>query len=322
MSWPLRIEFEGAWYHVMNRGRAHEVILADETDYEALLAAAGEAMERFGAEVHAYCLMPNHYHLLVHTPRGNLGRVMRHIDGLYTQRYNRRHGIDGSLFRGRHRAILVDADSYLLSVFRYIHCNPIDGVKPLVENLEEWRWSSFPAFVRRLPPAEWLFIDPTLDMLGVRNRYAAYRRFVLAPVEKKVAEFYANPRATPILGNESFRERMLQDVSQSRENVRPHVRSLRTPDQVLAAVSAEFGMEPTVLLGRDARRRGSDAVARQIAMRVCRDRTGLTLREIGERFGKIHYSAVNQNIRRLSARLEDRPDLFDRYQAVLSRLDP
>lgn len=221
MSRPLRIEFEGAWYHVMNRGRAREAIFANETDYKAILDTVGEAAERFGAEIHAYCLMPNHYHLLVHTPRGNLGRVMRHIDGLYTQRYNRRHGIDGPLFRGRYRAILVDADAYLLSVSRYIHRNPIDGARPLVGSLEEWRWSSFPAFVRRVRPAEWLFIDPTLDMLGVRNRYAAYRRFVLAPVEDEAAEFYANQRATPILGGESFCERMLRSVPHSTEMPHP-----------------------------------------------------------------------------------------------------
>ncbi|MDZ7828351.1 MAG: transposase [Halofilum sp. (in: g-proteobacteria)] len=215
-----------------------------------------EATERFGPEVHAYCLMPNHYHLLVHTPRGNLGRIMRHIDGLYTQRYNRRHGIDGSLFRGRYRAILPDADAYLLSVSRYIHRNPIDGVRPLVESLDEWRWSSFPAFARSARPASWLFIDPTLDMLGVRNRYAAYRRFVLAPIEEEVAAFYANQRATPILGDEAFRERMVMGEKPDTEIPRPRVRSLLASEEVLAAVSAEFGVEQKVLLARDTRRRG------------------------------------------------------------------
>lgn len=322
MSRPLRIEFEGAWYHVMNRGRAREAIFADETDYQILLDTVREATERFGVEIHAYCLIPNHYHLLVHTPHGNLGRVMRHIDGLYTQRYNRRHRIDGPLFRGRYRAILVDADAYLLSVSRYIHRNPIDGVRPLVENLEEWPWSSFPAFIRRVPPAEWLFIDPTLDMLGVRTRYAAYRRFVLAPVEAEVVEFYANQRATPILGDESFRERMSRNAPRTSEVPHLRVRSLRTPDQVLSAVSAEFGITPSGLLDRDTKRRGVEAVARQIAMKLCRDRSGLTLREIGGRFGNIHYSAVNQNIRRLNERFEDQPNLAEVYDAVLSRLDP
>jgi len=322
MSRPLRIEFEGAWYHVMNRGRAREAIFADEADYETLLDAVAEATDRFGVEIHAYCLMPNHYHLLVRTPHGNLGRVMRHIDGVYTQRYNRRHGIDGPLFRGRYRAILVDADAYLLSVSRYIHRNPIDGVRPLVENLEDWCWSSFPAFLRRVRPAKWLSIDPTLDMLGVRNRYAAYRRFVLQTVEQEVAAFYANQRATPILGDEAFRERMLMGKQPDSEIPRIRVRSLVTPKEVLESVSAEFGVQTEAIQERGLRRSGAERLARQFAMRLCRDRTGLTLREIGEQFGGIHYTAVHQNIRRLADKLKDKPDLSDKYSSLLSRLDP
>ena len=198
----------------MNRGRSRQAVFEEGGDYRVFLDTLGEAVERFRTEIHAYCLMPNHYHLLVRTPDANLGRVMRHVDGLYTQRYHRRHGTDGSLFRGRYRAIVVDTDAYLLSVSRYIHRNPIDGERPLVGRLEAWPWSSYPAFVREVRAPAWLTLESTLAMLGTRNRYAAYRRFVAKPVEEEVAAFYANQRATPILGNETFRECVLAHICQ------------------------------------------------------------------------------------------------------------
>ena len=102
MARPLRIEYAGAWYHVMNRGRRQDNIFSDRKDFEAFLVTLQEASEIFNFKVAAYCLMTNHYHLLVQTPNGNLSRAMRQINGVYTQRYNRRHRVDGQLFRGRY----------------------------------------------------------------------------------------------------------------------------------------------------------------------------------------------------------------------------
>ena len=118
MARPLRIEYPGAWYHVMNRGAGRKKIFNATPHYELFLTLLEEVSERFGAEIHAYCLMGNHYHLLLHTPEGNLQRSMRHLNGVYTQRYNRMRGTDGPLFRGRYKAIVVDADHYLLHLSR------------------------------------------------------------------------------------------------------------------------------------------------------------------------------------------------------------
>ncbi len=114
MSRPLRIQYPDAWYHLMNRGRRREEIYIDKGDYIAFIELLHEASEVFNVCIAAYCLMSNHYHLLIQTPDGNLSRCMRHINGVYTQRFNRRHGHDGPLFRGRYRSILIDQDSYLL----------------------------------------------------------------------------------------------------------------------------------------------------------------------------------------------------------------
>jgi putative transposase len=125
MPRPLRLEYENAWYHVMNRGAARQDIYKNDQHRLLFLNLLKEASLYYNIEIHAYCLMDNHYHLLIHTPRGNLSQAMRHINGLYTQVFNRSEKIDGSLFRGRYKAILVEEDSYLLQVSRYIHLNPV-----------------------------------------------------------------------------------------------------------------------------------------------------------------------------------------------------
>ena len=135
MSRPLRIEYEDAFYHVMNRGRGRENTFLSDGDFKYFLYCIEQASLRFNIEVHSYCLMTNHYHLLIKTPDANLGRAMKHINGLYTQYFNRAHNTDGALFRGRYKAVLVDADNYLLHVSRYIHRNPIETNTPLVEEL-------------------------------------------------------------------------------------------------------------------------------------------------------------------------------------------
>ena len=127
MTRPLRIEYKDEWYHVMNRGRRGEVIFKGKDDYSRLITLLKETARLWNLRIAAYCLMENHYHLLVQTPDANISRCMRHINGVYTQRFNRGHGCDGQLFRGRYKSILIDADSYLLQLVRYIHRNPLLG---------------------------------------------------------------------------------------------------------------------------------------------------------------------------------------------------
>jgi REP-associated tyrosine transposase len=118
MARPLRIQYPGAVYHVMNRGGDRQKIFLEKEDYEAFFKSIREIHERWRVEIFAYCLMGNHYHICLRTPEGNLSRVVRHLDGLYTQRFNRIHRRDGALFRGRYKAIVVDKDSYLAQLVR------------------------------------------------------------------------------------------------------------------------------------------------------------------------------------------------------------
>lgn len=157
MSRPLRIEYPGAWYHVMNRGRRREQIYQDEEDYRLFLEVLQDTAKMWNLRVSAYCLMSNHYHLLVQTPDGNLSRCMRHLNGVYTQRYNRRHGIDGQLFRGRYKAVLVEEDSHLLELLRYIHRNPIEA--DIVSTLAAYKWCSHRGYLANERGWSWLHRD-------------------------------------------------------------------------------------------------------------------------------------------------------------------
>ena len=127
MSRPLRIEYPGAYYHVMNRGTARQKILLNDQDRQRFLDLLGQTRQMWGVRVYVYCLMDNHYHLLVETIDAALSRAMRHLDGIYTQRFNRAHRRDGPLFRGRYRAILIESEEYFMAVARYIHRNQAEA---------------------------------------------------------------------------------------------------------------------------------------------------------------------------------------------------
>jgi hypothetical protein len=150
--------------------------------------------------------MGNHYHLLIETPKANLSRVMRHINGVYTQKHNRLKRTDGPLFRGRFKAILVDKDDYLVPLTRYIHRNPIDMKRPLVEKLEDYPWSSYSAFVGKAEPQTWLERDLTYSILGHNDRFESYRSFVAKGANEDTANFYGKNNYPAIIGDKAFKK--------------------------------------------------------------------------------------------------------------------
>ena len=143
MARPLRIEYPGALYHLSSRGKAREGIFRDDADRKAFLAILAAVVERFGWRLYAYCLMDDHYDLMVETPRANLSKGMRQLNGVYTQRVNRRHGRAGPVFQGRFRAIVADRQAYLLELSRYVVLSPVRA--RIVKNPARYRWSSFRA---------------------------------------------------------------------------------------------------------------------------------------------------------------------------------
>jgi len=262
-----------------------------------------ETRSLFGWEVHAYCLMSNHYHLLIHTPLGHLGRAMRHLNGVYTQRFNRSVKTDGPLFRGRYKAILVDADHYLLQVSRYIHRNPLEGGQP--QWMQAPLWTSYPAYIGKKKKPEWLSTSRILEMTGNGNRVRLYRRYVEEGADEETARFYSKERLSPVLGGERFIaeiERFIHKQALSREiaEVR-QVREIPSVNEIKRVCAEYFELSSGQLR---ASRRGSFGLARNIAIYMCRAVGGYGLREIGNEFGSLGYAGVAKAVGRLKMKIK------------------
>jgi putative transposase len=210
MSRPLRLEFAGALYHITSRGNARNLIYLQDDDFELFLQILAKVYERYNWVIHAYCLMSNHYHLLVETPDANLSRGMRQLNGVFTQSMNRKHHRVGHLFQGRYKAILVDKDAYLLELCRYIVLNPVRA--NMVSSPEEWPWSSWHCMLGNVESPVWMSTDPLLIQLA-KNRQDAiqsYIDFVNLGVGKTVWDTLQHQI---FLGDETFvaRHQAMQD---------------------------------------------------------------------------------------------------------------
>lgn len=202
MARPLRIEFPGALYHVTARGDRREDIFKDDGDRACLLEVWEQALERFEAGCFAYCLMGNHYHFVLETRRGNLSRLMRHVNGVYTQRYNRRHKQVGHLFQGRFKAIIIDRDAYFLEVCRYVDLNPVRA--KLARRPQDWRWSSYRAHVGLQARPAWLESEPLLRVFSPRHS-VAMRRYAEFVAQGKDVRLWEQALAGQIfLGDDEF----------------------------------------------------------------------------------------------------------------------
>ncbi len=208
MSRPIRIEFSGAFYHVTARGDRRENIYDDDTDREKFLAILGQVIKDFNWICHAYCLMDNHYHLLIETPDGNLSKGMRQLNGVFTQASNRRHQRSGHLFQGRYKAILVDADTYLMELMRYVVLNPVRA--GMVDHPGKWLWSSYNAMVGEATAPPWLATDKLLaQFAGKRNKAAqGYSQFVAQGIGQESIWRLLNRQV--FLGDDRFVQQMQQ----------------------------------------------------------------------------------------------------------------
>ena len=231
MSRPLRLEFTDALYHVTSRGDRREDIYDDETDRQIFLSIFAEGIERFNWLCYAYCLMDNHYHLLVQTPDANLSRGMRQLNGVYTQAYNRRHGKTGHLFQGRYKAILVDADAYLLELSRYIVLNPVKA--GMVKRAGEWPWSSYQAMVGGIPAPPWLSRDYLLAQFS-KQRKAAIRKYQIFVEEGiKNAPIWSQLTQQMYLGDKAFIDQAQKHLSKDHCDIQIPQVSKRAPAEPL-----------------------------------------------------------------------------------------
>ena len=302
MSRPLRIEYPGAWYHAINRGRRREPIFLGSNDYLSFLKVLEEGSVMGNVRIAAFCLMPNHYHILLHTPGGNLSRFMRHVDGVYTQRFNRVHKMGGSLFRGRYKAIVVEADRYLLELVRYVHRNPVRA--GLAQRADRYRWSSDRCY--RSGSAQWTWLDRSfiLSMLGEarENQSRAYRQFMSEPDSEDFNSLFAQKRIPSILGSNEFIDRMKAKLRNLRDRPEIPESKLLSPgiDSIKMAVCAAYKIDESVLLSS---RRGTINEPRNVAIYLCRRLSGETLARIAEELHLTTYGSVSSLVSRMKKTL-------------------
>jgi putative transposase len=145
-----RIQYKGAWYHVFNRGISKKTIYFSDSHYFLFIELLGKITKKYNVEIHAFCLMPNHYHLLIHTPDGNLSKAMQYFLSIFAKRINDDINADGSVFRDRYKSILIDSTTYLLQLTRYIHLNPVEA--QISSSAKTYKWSSYTAYTAEVTP--------------------------------------------------------------------------------------------------------------------------------------------------------------------------
>ena len=298
MARPLRIQYPGAWYHVLNRGRRGEKVFEGKKDYNAFIDLLKELVEDYNVKIAAFCLMSNHYHLLIQTPDANLSRSMRHLNGVYTQRFNRMHFCDGQLFRGRYKSIIVDGNSYLLELLRYIHRNPIEA--GIVDKLTNYTWSSHKGYLSGAKKWDWLHKNYILSLFS-KNRAESirrYKQFVSKETPEEINQIFGRRNLPTIVGKKGFVDEIKDKFfpSKNHEEV-PESRFLAPDvDTIINEVSKYYNIRNNDLL---LSRRGYFNEPRNVAIYLIRHLRRDTLKDVGRFFGVVKNSTISSIDRRL-----------------------
>jgi REP element-mobilizing transposase RayT len=271
MARPLRLEFPGAVYHVTSRGNARQDIVADDRDRTVFLSVLAQVVDRYGWLCHAYCLMDNHYHLLIETPQPTLSLGMRQLNGRYTQSYNRRHERVGHLFQGRFTAILVEKEAHLLELCRYVVLNPVRA--KLVPHPRQWAWSSYRATVGETSAPVWLTTDWILGQFGQR----------VGPAQERYRTFVAEGRGGP----RPWEQLTGQIYLGSEEFIAQH-----QPNRVIRDIPRRQTQAQRPTLRVLFQRKGTEP---ELIYRAYRH-YGYRLAEIGTHLG-VHYATVSRRLK-------------------------
>ncbi len=310
MARPLRIAYPGAYYHVTSRGNEQKDVFKNRKDREKFLDYLASATERYGAVIHVYCLMNNHYHLLLETPGGNLSQIMRHINGAYTTYFNVKRKRAGHLFQGRFKAILVEADEYAAELSRYIHLNPVRA--GMVEQPGEYLWSSFQSYIGKSKTPGWLRTDFVLGCFG-KSRTDAGKRYKTF-VEELLGKEYDSPLqgtiGSAVLGTPGFVEAVTEVHVGKRETERdlPALRQLfirPSLDEIVKSVDTVFSTDKKL--------------ARQAGMYFCHRYSGERIKEISKQY-EVTESAITEAARMFPKRVEKNEGLVEQIEMVKEML--
>ena len=319
MSRPLRIQFPDAWYHIMNRGRRSENIFIDKNDYYNFINLLKELVEDYNIKVAAYCMLPNHYHLLVQTPDSNISRAMRHLNGVYTQRYNRSHNCDGTLFRGRYKSILVDGDSYLMELVRYIHRNPLEA--GLAGHLENYPWSSHKGYISGAKKWNWLNKNYILNLFANKRADAVrtYRKFVLKETSEEINNIFIRRKFPAIIGSDTFIDKIKNRFFESKTHEEIPETKFLAPDasKIIRKICKFYNVNEEEIFSS---RRGYFNEPRNVSIYLMRRLRGDTLKEVGEFFGINRNSTISSVVERLKTEIKKNRKLKKRIENLSAEL--
>ena len=308
---PLRIDYANAYYHVTSRGNERREIFKDDRDRGVFLEKLQASLAIYSVKLHAYVLMGNHFHLIVQTPKANLSTFMRHFNVSYTAFYNRRHRRAGHLYQGRFKAIVVEADSYLLELSRYVHLNPVrvelmrrKAMTEQVKYLRSYGWSSLDGYLNGGNRKSWVVYDDVLNYVeGSRKRYA---EFIGEGLKRGYASPWEDLQGQVVLGSEGFWGRVKEKRSRKGQDLREQT-SLRILERVelekvLRKGAAYFKLRPEQLQ----RRRSGYRDQRALVMEMMYRHSGVSQKQIGGYLGGMDYTAISHERGRIRHKmLED-----------------
>ena len=319
MSRPLRIEFPGAWYYVTNRGRHGDIVFVDKYDYQVFVDLLQESVSLWNIGISAYSLMPNQYHMLVQTPEANLSRSMRHINGIYTQRYNRVHDFDGPLFRGRFKSILLEEGEYLLEMVKYIH--QYAKMAKIVDQIDRYPWSSHPGYVSRAKKWDWLNKKIIFSLISDirRGSLKGYRQAMCDDISEELTRVFSMKKFPSILGKNSFIKWVRNEFYAGKSHHQVPDSAILAPDVdwIKSAVSREYQVDTGELMKS---RRGIFNEPRGVAIYLTRQLRKDSLEIIGNAFSMVGYSSVSSAIVRMKHQMEKDKKLPQRIEKIKSMI--
>jgi len=311
MPRPKRIHYEGAIYHVTSRGNERRKIVLDDADRRIFIKVLSETIEHHDVECHAWVLMDNHYHLLLETPATNLSLTMKHLNGIYTQKFNKKHRRVGHLFQGRFKAIVVEKDTYLKELCRYLVLNPVRA--KMVKHPKDWKWSSYRQMVGLDKPDPWLGVDWILGQFGKNEKMARknYRKFIEDGIGKKETP-WDDLYSRIYLGSKDFLDKAhalgqkhkALDVPKYQKHV-----IKQKPEVLLTKVAKVYGEKVEELL-RPGKKRPE---ARDVAIYLLKKESGMSLREIGKLMG-VGPTAVGNRWVMMKARVLKDEKLVEKFK--------
>ncbi|MGA1840563.1 MAG: transposase [bacterium] len=318
MARPLRIEYEGAFYHITARGDEEREIYQSRSDYDKFRGFLKEARDKYGCIVHCYVLMRNHYHLLLETPKANLSKIMHSINSSYTTYFNSTKNSNGHIFRGRYKACLVEPDSYLLELSRYVHLNPVRA--EITERPEDYPYSSYRSYIHK-DREDLVYRNLIWQMIAEGKQEDAvhiYKEFVDSTKGRVLTNPLKHAHGGMILGDKAFIKMAIQRLKgmnmlkgDTPRLTDPH--TVCDSDSFIDRICSYFEKSRDDLFNEKGERRN-------IALYLVKKYTSLSNKEIGYLFGNISYSAVAKVYQRFRQKITCDPELAEKVKAITEYL--